>query len=606
MNLITMQRTTVQRTTTQRRILCTLGILLAVIAPASAQSLPAQTQTARETGTLRDYVGHISQSFQPEFAGFMGELKGELERRGQQEAAGSIERYLRGNAGTGFVYVAVDGANYIITSYQTISLASGLSIRFEGTGAAVYTGLSIVAVDEELDIALLAFENGARPFTHGLSLLQRPPREEETVYSAGFSGGNDAVWQFAEGVISRTYVRIPAARIPGDNETMLMQGPYIRHSARTDQENPAGLLLTAEPGSPAGYAVAGINSSSAPRSAGADWNPAYAIPIDRVENFLTRALGEPLGNNWMVLEERLLAFSRLAGLRSPYWHIASCLSARYIADNTADIIPALNNASGTAIEELIKAFNYSPVRGLNLAVAWAVENRLRNGKPGAAINIEVEVIEMLNPELYHVDFLASGVPDGALWIYERGIWKILSFGNPAAEPPTTPAPPAPPASPSPAAPREPADPAKLRTSYLFTFSVGYGHIFTNTHTFMAETAQHVWVLAFGTRIYYGGPSYLRGEGIIGIHIPIRIKNRVGLIPFTGAGIGLVKKDSGGFPATLNGRPTSFGLSVPVQGGLRITSSLVPGLFLQGMYLYEVFTLPTQNPHAFAISVGYGF
>ncbi|MDR2374903.1 MAG: serine protease [Treponema sp.] len=582
------------------RILCSLVILAAGIVPVSAQSLPAQAQGTHDL--LKNYVGHISQSFDSEFVYFMQSLKGEFERRGQREAAGSIERYLQGGAGTGLVYVAADGANYIITGYQNIALASGLSIRFEGAAdRTAYTGLSIVAVDEELDIALLTFEKGERPFTRSLSLLKRRLWEEETVYSAGFPGGEDAKWQFGEGVISGTYVRIPSARIPGDDETMRMQGPYIRHNARTDQESSGGLLLVAEPGALTGYAVAGISSSATSedgRSANTGRGPAYAIPIDRVEDFLAKALGEKSGEGWIALEERLLAFSRLVGLRSPYWHIAPYLSTSYIAENTADIIPTLNGASGTTIEEIVKAFNYSPARGINLAAAWAVENRLRNGK--AAIGIEAETIEMLGTELYHTGLYVSGQPAGALWVNEYGIWRILSFDKPAEEHAET---------------TENTDPgdtgdqaARLRTSYLFSFSAGYGYVFNKVHTLTVESALHLWVLAFGTRIYYGGSPYLRGEGLIGLHFPIRIKNRIGIIPFTGAGIGFVRKDNGNNPANSGGGITNFDLCISGQGGIRITSSLIPGLFLQGMYQYnyEIFNRISPNPHTLSVSIGYGF
>jgi serine protease Do len=498
----------------------------------------------------------------------MRELAGEFEGRGQREAAGNIEGSLQGNAATGFVYVAADGANYVITAYRVISLASGLSIQFEG---ASYTGLSIVAADEELDIALLAFENGARPFAGGLSLLQRRLRDEETVYSAGFPGG-EAAWQFSEGLASGTYVRIPA-----NDETMRPQGPYIRHSARTDRENPGGLLLAADPGAPAGYAVAGIMP-------GAGGGPAYAVPIDRVEDFLQRAQRGKSGDERSALEERLLAFSRFAGLRSPYRYIAAYLSAAYIAENTANVIPALDRAFGAAIADIARAFNRSPAEGIRLAAAWSLEDYLRGGN--AASGIEAETIEKLGTGLYHTGF--RGVPGGALWINEYGVWRIRSFDAPLAG----------------KAAAEGAEPEDtLRTAYLFSFSIGYAQVFNEGHALTAEYSFHQWFLTFGPRIFYAGPSYLRGEYLVGLHFPIRVKNRLGLIPFTGAGAGFVRRDS----HQANSKP-SFDLCVSGQAGLRITSSLVPGLFLQGMYQYnyEIFGAAKPNPHSVTVSIGYGF
>jgi S1-C subfamily serine protease len=155
--------------------------------PTSAQT-PPQNRNSQGASQLRDYVGLINQSFHPEIVTFMRKIGQEFEQRGQRDAAKSIEAYLKGGSGTGFVYVAPDGANYIITNHHVITQAYDLSISFEKTDGSktVFSGLSIVAADEEMDIALLAFENGARPFTASLSFLDRPVEEGETVYSAGF------------------------------------------------------------------------------------------------------------------------------------------------------------------------------------------------------------------------------------------------------------------------------------------------------------------------------------------------------------------------------------------------------------------------------------
>ncbi|MDR3147585.1 MAG: serine protease [Treponema sp.] len=577
-------------------ILLMAGIVLPS-APVSAQSPPAPAGRA-----LRDYVGQLSQSFEPEFAGFLRELKGEFEQRGQREAAGSIEAYLQGNAGTGLVYVAADGTNYIITNYEAISLASGLSIRFEG---ATYAALSIVAVDEELNLALLSFENGARPFSQGLPLLKRRLREDETVYAAGFSGrGED--WRFAEAVVTGTYVRIP-----GDDETMRARGPFIRYSATQENtgreaaaqgspENSGGIVLVTDPGAPMGYAVAGINAGI---SGYRDYqDPAYgvsdyAVPVDWVEDFLEQALGEGPGDERIALEERLLAFSRFAGLSRPYRHIASYLSSACITDNITGVLPALNDAAGTTIEDIVKAFNQSPARGIKLAVAWTIENRLRNGKPG--IDLEVETIEQADAAGYHTGFLVSGAAAGALWVNEHGIWRIRVFDE-AAEGPAL-------AETAESTDSGAADGSKLWTSYLFSFSIGYTYVFNQGHALMAEYSFHQWFFAFGARVFYGGEPYLRGESLVGLHFPIRIKNRVGLTPITGVGVGFIRRDDGS-PVTSSGRTASFDLGLSVQGGLRLTTSLVPGLFLQGLYQYnyEVFGRLKPSPHSVSVNIGYGF
>jgi hypothetical protein len=549
-------------------VLIVLGIAGGGTVPVPAQTVP------RNIETLKNYVGYVTQTFEPEFAGFMRELKGEFERRGLWEAAGSIENYLGENAGTGVVYVAPGGANYIITGYRNISLASGLSIHFE---RAVYDGLSIVAADEELDIALLSFENGARPFTRGLSPLERQTREGEWVCAAGFSGAG-AAWQFGEGHVSGTYVRLP-----GDTTTM--PGSYIRHTAKTDQEISGGVLLAVNSGTLTGYSLAGISAAS---NAGQNGDYAYAIPIDRIADFFERALGGDSGDARTALEERLLAFSRIMGLSAPYQQIADWLSTAYIMENIAGILPVIDSALGTAVENIVKAFIRSPALGIKTAAAWGVENYLRKGNDDA-IGAEVETIERIDDRLYHTDLSVSGTAAGAVWVYERDAWRIRSFDTGPDDNPMR-------------KKEEVVDGLKPgggislpQSDYLFSVSAGYGLVFNKSHNLMVESSLHLQLLALTVRLYYGGSSYLRPEFLAGFHFPIQ---RLGLIPFAGAGVGFVRGNSGG-PAA----DTTVDLYISGQAGVRITTNfLAQGLFLQGMYQYN----SGSYPHTLTVSVGYGF
>ncbi|GHV95887.1 hypothetical protein AGMMS50293_22070 [Spirochaetia bacterium] len=115
-----------------------------------------------QTSALRDYVGMISQTFHPDVVTFLEKLKSQVEKRGNSSAARSIDNYLKGDSGTGFVYVAGDGSNYIITNYHVISQATTLSVTFEKQDGekTKFSELTIVAADEDLDIALLTFAGG--------------------------------------------------------------------------------------------------------------------------------------------------------------------------------------------------------------------------------------------------------------------------------------------------------------------------------------------------------------------------------------------------------------------------------------------------------------
>jgi serine protease Do len=539
----------------------------------------AQTPAVRgpDLRLVQDYVGQISQSFRPEIAAMMRNIGEELEQRGQRAAAQGIENYLQGNCGAGVVYVTEEGANYIITNHRIISQAGGLSITFEKPDGSriTYTGLSIVAADEEKDIALLAFENGERPFSTGLPLLDRQLWMDERVYAAGFPG-TAAAWQ--EGEISELYVRVP-----GNDEIMRMTGPYIRHTAPVDSENSGGPLLVENPRAPGGYAVAGINTLST-----RDREANYAIPADRVEDFLQEALGT--GDGRLALEERLLAFTQgLTTSRLSYRHIAKYLSNSFTVENAEPALMLLfENASGSVIENTMRAFNFSPPEGMNLAAAWAVENYLENKHIAA---LDAETIEQLNLTHYYIGF--NGAVKGSEWVDEYGIWRIRRISEFVPE--------------GPEGGEEPESP--LRTSYLFSLSAGYAYIFAQGHALALDISFYLWQhLGLGTQIYYGGPSYLQGEGALGFYLPIRIKDRFGITPFVGIGGGFIWKDRvDGGGTNLNSETKIFDLCISGQGGLRF--SLVRGLFLQGMYQYNYEIYPgvdKPNPHTVTVSIGYGF
>ncbi|MDR1024136.1 MAG: serine protease [Treponema sp.] len=587
-------------------------VLFFCIVPVFAQTPLAQGPDPR---TLQEFVGYINQSFRPETVSLMQNIAEELEQRGQRDAARGIEDYLQGSCGTGLVYVGADGANYIITSHRIISQAEGLSITFEKPDGSrtSFTGLSIAAADEEMDLALLVFENGERPFSEGPPLLGRQLWMEETVYAAGFSGagksnegesgaGTTAVWEIEQGEVSDLYVYIP-----GNDEIMRMRGPYIRHTAPVDSGNSGGPLLARAPGAPAGYAVAGINTLSAWNQARA-WDRApdqganYAIPIDRVEDFLQEVLGAR--NDRIALEERLLAFTQgLTVSHLSYQHIARYLSNSFTAENAGPaLMLMLEAAPGPVLENTMRAFNDSPLEGINLAVAWAVGDYLQREHTGA---LDVETIESLNQTHYFISFQNSGmpnrsagVPDNSEWVNEYGIWRIrrLSKFTTARGPERG----------------EEEQESRLRTSYLFSLSAGYAYIFDAGHALAADAGLYLWHFGLGIRIYYGGASYLRGESALGFYLPIRIKDRFGITPFAGFGAGFVWKDRDSMDrggTNLSSQSKTFDLCISGQGGLRITSSLAPGLFLQGMYQYnyEVYAgADKPNPHAFVVSIGYGF
>lgn len=216
-----------------------------------------------QTSSIRDYVGVINQSYHPSIVDFFEKVKRNMEDNGKTEAAKSVDRYLKGPFGTGFVYVDDKGDNYVITNNHVINQAYNLKFTLEkGDGSkTLFEGLKVLAVDEDLDVAILVFADKARPFTNGLPFLTKQIDEGENVFSAGFPGlGSMPVYQFGSGIVSNRSVMLP---MDIDGEEMI--GPFIQHTAPIDPGNSGGPLLINQGDRTANYAVVGINTRKAMR-----------------------------------------------------------------------------------------------------------------------------------------------------------------------------------------------------------------------------------------------------------------------------------------------------------------------------------------------------
>ncbi|MDR1025298.1 MAG: serine protease [Treponema sp.] len=548
--------------------------------------------------SLRDYVGLINQSFHPDIVSYLGKFRTEFERRGNTDAARSIDSYLKGGSGTGFVYVAPDGANYIITNHHVITQAYDISVTFEKQdGLKVkYEGLTIIAADEDMDIALLSFPRGGRPFTGGLAFLDRPVNEGEDVYSAGFPTlGNTTMWQFGRGMVSNAHVEFPEDDY--DEKSRIM-GPYIQHTAQVDPGNSGGPLLVQAPDLPTGYAVAGINTLSARFRQAAN----FSIPTDRVQTFLDSTLNPRPEDERRRLDARLNSF--IEGLTVPravYEHIAKYLSNACTAENAEyALTEMLRNANRTVQDNIIRAFIYSPVEGMGYAVAWTIENALRTQT--GRIAISVDSVAPANENSYTVNFKVNNGTISSLWVNDYGIWRINSFGDFAAGDKTL----------IERRNRTDTDARRLRTDYDFHLSAGFAYLLEAGPAFGGDIKYHSGFAAYGFRAYIAGKDFFQGEFTTGFYIPIRIK-KIGLIPYGNFGMGLVVKEPD--PTT----PDSWslyedpigkdiGINFSLEGGLLFTTSLIPGLFLQASYQHNFYTGTIRGikPGILFFGIGYGF
>ncbi|MDR0443074.1 MAG: serine protease [Treponema sp.] len=543
-----------------------------------------------QTAALRDYVGMISQGFHPDTIEFLRKLKSNLEKKGLNDSVRSLEEIIKGDSGTGFVYVDNDGKNYILTNYHVISLAHTLSITFEKQDGekTKFSDLTIVAADEDMDIALLAFAGGQKLFDQGLSLLTRPVQEGEDVYSAGFpSAGSAMIWQLGRGIISNASVRLPP-----EDENDKMIGPYIQHTAQIDAGNSGGPLLIRTPEVTAGFAVVGINTLSIRRRQAAN----YSIPLNRIQSFLDTSKVPVPADQRPLLEARVNAF--VEGLNVPgadYLHIAKFLSNTCTGENAEY---AVNSVLEKALKRVTdNIFNRSLIPSLTYAVAWTIEDSIRS-KTGN-ISISVDSISPKGTDDFKVSFKVNNEVVESVWINEYGIWRILSFGKIASGDKTL------------IDDKEKMDVNKkahtgnLHSDPFFQVSAGFAYPFDLGPAFGFDLGFRQYKnFGYGIRGFIGD-NYAQFDASIDVFIPV-IAGSVAITPYAKVG--------GGFmilPPLEKELKFDMAFGFSVQGGIQFTTAVIPGLYLQAGYqhnFYQRFLINDDwlHPNIILISIGFSF
>jgi serine protease Do len=541
---------------------------------------------------LRDYVGLINQTYHPDIVSFFEKIRTDLSEKGNNDAARAIELFLKGATGSGFVISDASGTNYVVTNYHVIAQAYGLSITFERQDGfkKTYSGLKIIAADEEIDLALLAFAAGDKPVERGLVFFSRPVEEGEDVYSAGFPGmGITTLWQFGRGMVSNAIARFPKSI---SDETLM--GPFIQHTAQVDPGNSGGPLLIPQRDVPSGYAVAGVNTLSAL------WRQAanYAIPVNTTQEFINAALN-PNSETWRAaLDKRLSEFIEGLGVnKAVYPHIAAYLSSACVGENAEYAMSELlGKAPPTVKQVFIEKCEDSVVGAMGYAVAWTIENNLRDQ---GAIRASVKEISG-SGENYTVVFSVNGNDVSSGWIREYGVWRIRTFGKIAE------------GNKDLVAQKETQKKNKeaLRTDSDFTVEAGYAYLFDKAPAALYVAVDYLGFI--GAQMYFAGPDFwtigmftgFRGQFFPGI---------IGLIPYVRFGCEYQNDKEYDKLKEENERLMGFTVVMMIQGGLKVTTSKVPGLFGGIGFQYNLLDLRGNNypekhkmKMAVLITAGYAF
>ena len=362
---------------------------------------------------VKSYVGVVRQQYYSEYVDTFKNMSKELKDEGYNTYSKAVDSYLEGGFGSGFVWVAQDGTNYIVTNRHVVANAETASVEFENdeTGEITkYEGLKVIATDDDIDIAILAFKNGEKPFKKGLALSDKALTDGQEVWSAGFPGlGNEPIWQFGKGTVTNARARIKELLDPEVST-------IIQHSAQVDSGNSGGPLLIA---SGKDYLVVGINT----------WKAAYrdstnfAIPAAVINKMLERITS----GQTTPADDRAFKLAKALGDSSQnYSSIVNFISYHKASvEGLKDFESVLRFAPTSVRSNISEIFSYNPAEGLRYACAYQMFK-----KYGSTEDKKYSYKTQINGQDENstkITFTADEDESKTfetIWIKEHGLWRL--------------------------------------------------------------------------------------------------------------------------------------------------------------------------------------
>lgn len=406
---------------TARLSLVTMLVLASALFPLAAQ--------------IRDYVPIVKAVYNQETVSFLEKLSDSMKADGYDGAAAILKAYAKdgSGSGSGFVYVAKDGANYVVTNRHVVAQADSVTLEFEKPDGSqsVFKNCQIVAVGQDIDLALIALPATARPFAAGLGLVQTVPEDGAEVWTAGYPGDLEynPTWQLGKGNVTNSSAKLPLLVDPAI--TVLIQ-----HSAQIDHGNSGGPLLVPDKASPSGYKVVGINTwKDFDRQA-----TNYSIPSPAVQAFVADTLAKvsaAANPQAPVLEARCRSFiSASAKKDDAYREIAKYISYAYVAHDGEAVIKNVLSVAPTRVRNyIISAFvNESPIEGIRLAIAYKILSLIQSDAAQAALGfVAVDGNADAAGAAVPTRFTLAGKEISLTWQREHGVWNLSSYPLEAAK-----------------------------------------------------------------------------------------------------------------------------------------------------------------------------
>lgn len=368
--------------------------------------------TAVFAASLRDYVCVVRPKLSSGNEEFLKEFKGYLSDRGYKTYSKYIEGYLSGVFGSGFIYYASDGKPYILTNRHVLESAESVAVSFENEDESTseFKDLKIVAMDENVDLAIIALPAGFK--RKGLRLRENTVRDGDSVWSAGFPGlGSEPSWQLGNGIVSNNKAKIKELLDPSIS-------PLIQHTAEVDGGNSGGPLLVKDSSEESGYYVVGINTWKAMYRQ----NTNFSIPSDLVKKTVEKNLSREVSEEFDQRVKKLCA--ALETEEKDFINLSRYISNDMVLNyGKKEFVNAVSVASEESQKLIVTTFAENPIEGLRVSLAYKVWSDFNSA---GAKNISLGEREETGSSMKIQLKLESGKDVETVWCNENGNWKLKS------------------------------------------------------------------------------------------------------------------------------------------------------------------------------------
>ena len=389
---------------------------------------------------VRSKVCIVRPNYSDKVVNMINDFIPRLTRMGVEDPQKYVDDFLtKGISGSGFVYVAPDGKNYIITNRHVISDAATSTVIFEDEKTKAQksiSGMKILASDAALDLAILEFPSNEQPFSSGFEFYTENVSDGDSVFTAGYPGlMGKSVWQFGTGIITNASVEVEEMIKPELSS-------LIQHSAQIDGGNSGGPLLIKT--SEGEYKVIGINTWKLTNRQ--DTN--FAIPAVTVKSFINKALSgqntSSLDSQSVIIENATTLHKSLNKYNVTFEELVSYISIDFVANEGKAIFDKVIYQCTTENRKTMNIIleKYSPIESVRYAIGWYIFNEYHKDEYVTDQSKKSSVKEAQLPELdppvkvegtdYWNTFLYNGYTRKnfiVTWAYINGGWEILSVEN---------------------------------------------------------------------------------------------------------------------------------------------------------------------------------